>query len=256
MQDRRAQQLVDILTNLITERRRQRIDTVLDWRTRYVTVVLEDIYSSQNASAVLRSCECFGLQDVHAIENHNAFVPHTDIARGAEKWLDIYHYREADGCNTTRCLSNLKDMGYSLVATGFRNGAVSLEQVPLDRPVAICFGTEEVGLSDPVFEMADTVVQIPMFGFTRSFNLSVSAALCLQTLCTRLRSERGDWRLTRATRQKILLKWLLRSVRKPATVLRELGFEDMVKDESASEMHEKNDSAAPYEFSKEWSGKT
>lgn len=235
MQDRRTQQLIDSLTDLITERRRQRIDTVLDWRTRYVTVVLEDIYSTQNASAVLRSCECFGLQDVHAIENHNAFVTHTDIVRGAEKWLDIYHYREPDGCNTTRCLSALKDMGYRLFATGFTEDAVSLAQVPLDRPVAICFGTEEVGLSDPAFEMADTVVQIPMFGFTRSFNLSVSAALCLQTLCTRLRSEHTDWRLPQASRQKILLKWLLRSVRKPVTVLRELGFEDMVQDETIPE---------------------
>ena len=226
----RYQKAIDCLSEFITERRRTLIAHVLARRTRRVTVVLEDIYDPQNASAVVRSSECFGVQDLHVIENMNHFAPNTDVAQGASKWVDIHHYREPDGCNTARCLGALRSAGYEILATGFSPEAVPLPDLSIERPVAICLGTEEAGLSDQAFDLADRIVKIPMFGFTQSFNLSVSAALCLQTVCARIRTGGNDWRLSESEQQKIRLKWMLRSVRNPAALLRKFGFEDMLEE--------------------------
>ena len=209
----RAQQLREYLGTFITDHKKARIDQVLAWRTRFLTIVLEDIYQARNASAVLRSCECFGIQDVHIIENRNAYEVNPDVSLGATQWLSLARYREADRDNTRRCLTGLRDKGYRLVAaTPHRNDCL-VDELPVDQPLAVLFGTEEQGLSDYALKVVDTYVKIPQFGFTESFNISVSAALILRELSRRLRLEGGDWGLTHEEQDTLKLAWYRRIVR-------------------------------------------
>ncbi len=200
-------ELITYLSQFVTPHKQQRIQQVLDQRTRYLTVVLEDIYQPHNASAVLRSCECFGLQDVHIIEQRNPFRPNRDIALGAPKWLSLHHYRAEEGQHTQTCLTTLRAQGYRIAATTLRPDSIPIHALDLNQPIALCFGTEEQGLSDTAHNMADVFVQIPMYGFTQSFNISVTAALFLYDLTNRLRESAQNWALTPAEKQTLMLAW-------------------------------------------------
>ena len=221
------------LTDFVTKRRRELIDQVLDKRTRHLTVVLENIFQPHNASAVLRSCDIFGVQNVHIIEDVYEYTVNPEVAMGASQWLTLHRYGapqplpypgmrgtkeeaaklKALPGNTQPCLNQLKQDGYTVVATSLRPGAVSLYDLPLDKPLALCFGTEETGLSDVAHDEADIFMTIPMFGFTQSFNISVSAALTLQTLTHKLRQSQIEWRLPADEKENILTQWLINSTR-------------------------------------------
>lgn len=175
-------------------------------------MVLEDIYQPHNASAVLRSCDCFGIQDVHIIENDHAYDINPKVVHGASKWLHIHKYHEED-FNTLACLNLLKSNGYALVATSPRADSTPLHELPLDRPIALMMGTEKHGLSDMAFEMAEMLVTIPMVGFTESLNISVSAAICLQTLTHRLWQSQIAWQLSDDDQQTLLLEWMRKVVK-------------------------------------------
>lgn len=174
-------------------------------RTGRVSVVFEDVYHPHNASAVLRTCECLGLQDVHVVEGAKAFRPATDIARGSARWLTMRRWGAIGDC-----LGELRAEGFAIVATSPAADAVPLEEVSLDRPLAVCFGTEETGLSAEAFAAADVKVTIPTPGFTRSLNVSVTAALVLHHLATRLRASHPPelWQLPEARRDDLRLLWL------------------------------------------------
>jgi len=161
---------------LLSERKR-RIEEVILQRTRNLCVVLEDLEDPHNIAAVLRSCEAFGIQEVHAITRNYAFHPNPKITQGAEKWLDLSLYREG-----ARCVSLLKQRGYLVAATDLSEKAVSLFDLPIDKPLAIVFGTEKVGVTRPMLEQCDLRFKIPMLGFSQSFNISVAAAVCLSYL--------------------------------------------------------------------------
>lgn len=163
--------------DMILDDRRKRIEEVVAQRTRSLAVVLEDLEDPHNIAAVLRSCEAFGIQEVHAITRNYAFHPNPKITQGAEKWLDLSLYREPD-----RCLRLLKQRGYLLAATDLSEGAVSLFDLPIDRPLALVFGTEKVGVSRAMVEQCDLRFKIPMLGFSQSFNISVATAICLSHL--------------------------------------------------------------------------
>lgn len=204
--------LIDFLSGHVTRRRRARMAEVLRWRTRFLTVVLEDVYQPHNASAVLRSCEIFGVQDVHVIEQENRFRPNRGIALGATQWLTVTRYADSSEAGTTRrCLTGLKERGYRIAAMTLRPGSTSPRTLPLDAPVALCFGTEEDGLSDEAHALADTYVQLPMYGFTHSFNISVTAALSLYELVNRLHDSNVNWGLTDEEKRELRLRWLLLS---------------------------------------------
>ncbi len=206
-------ELITYLSGFITPGRLQRFEQVLDFRTHYISVVLENIYQAQNASAVVRTCDCFGIQDIHIIENENDFKLDREVALGAEKWLSIHRYRESEN-NTLAAINSLRNLGYRIIATSPHKKYATPEDFDLSGgKAAVFFGTELTGISDIVRKQADDFLRIPMFGFTQSYNISVSVALVLQTLVYRLQSSAIDWKLTTDERMKLKLQWLRKSIR-------------------------------------------
>lgn len=206
-------ELVNYLSNFVSENRRAKFDKVLNYRTRHITIVLEDLYQPHNASAVLRSCDIFGIQDIHIIENRNAYTVNRDIALGSPKWLSIHNYKLNEN-NSRICIDHLKEKGYRIVATSPHKKGCTIEEVPIDKPLALIFGTELTGISDSARDNADEFVTIPMFGFTESFNISVSAALCLHTLTAKLHQSYANWRLNDDEKDELLLTWLRNTIQK------------------------------------------
>lgn len=204
----------------ISEHKQHFMERVLDMRTRYVTIVLEDIYQSQNTSAVIRTCECMGLQDVHVIEMKSAWSTNKLVLRGSNKWLDIKRYNQKGQANTAVCFAALREKGYRIAVTD-PAGGVPIEEVPLDKPLAIVMGNERHGSSDYALKHADLAVTIPMAGFTESMNISVSAAICLHTTLSRLRRTDFSWSLTEEEKDLLRLQWYKKTVRKAEVIERE-----------------------------------
>jgi tRNA (guanosine-2'-O-)-methyltransferase len=177
-------------------------------------VVLEDIYQPHNASAVLRSCDCFGIQDIHIIENKNKYNINPDIALGSSKWVNIIKYNQKEN-NTEECLKSLKKKGYRILATMPDENYRSIEDYKPDRKTALIFGTEMDGLSDAAINLADECVRIKMYGFTESLNISVSAAICIHYLSAALRNSAVDWRLTDGEMIETKLSWVRNIVKSP-----------------------------------------
>ncbi|MGB0917638.1 MAG: TrmH family RNA methyltransferase [Flavobacteriales bacterium] len=206
--------LLQYLKSFVTENKQGLISSRLQERTRHITVVLEDIYEPHNANAVLRSADCFGIQDIHLIQNTNYFERRQKVDLGSSKWLHLHEYRE-DHDNTTFCIQKLKEKGYSIVATSPHANSVSLHELPLDKPVALMFGTEKLGLSSNALEHADVHLNIPMYGFTESLNLSVSAAICLQHLAHKLRTSGVNWQLSESEIEKLENEWIRLCLKDP-----------------------------------------
>lgn len=205
--------LIAHLESFITEQRKKLFNRILEQRTRYITVVLEDIYQPQNASAVLRTSDCFGIQDVHIIENRNDYMVNPDVTLGADKWLDLHKYNTAEH-NSASTIETLREKGYRIVATIPRKPATNLRDFDLRRgKTAIFFGTELTGLSEQVLNTADEFLQIPLHGFTESFNISVSAAIVLHFLSEKLRQSDLDWKLSPEEKKEVKLNWLRQSVK-------------------------------------------
>lgn len=206
------------LSTFLSETRLRRIYEVLENRTRYITVVLEDLYQTQNISAVLRTCECFGVQDVHVIENENEFMVHKAISMGANKWLTISNYPKSNN-NLNDCILNLKSKGYTIVATLPVEESFFLNQLPITDKTAFLFGTELTGLSDVAIKLADKCVKIPMYGFTESYNISNSVAIILSNFIEKLRISTIQWHLSPIEKEELLLEWLQKSVKNPKLII-------------------------------------
>ncbi len=213
------------LKTYMTEARDLLFQEVVAQRTRRLCVVVEDVYQPHNASAVLRSCDCFGIQDVHIIENENRWQLSEGVSMGADKWLTVNRYDE-NANNTKACLKQLKQSGYRIVATTPHRDDYVLKTLPLNHKLAIVFGTEVSGVSDEVKTEADYFLRIPMYGFTESFNISVAAALTLYELTDRLRQECPQWQLTQREQDDLLLHWATMSVREGEKILRSIRSED------------------------------
>ncbi len=205
--------LLNHLLEFITPSRKSLFDKVIMNRTRHITVVLEDIYQPHNASAVLRTCDLIGIQDVHIIENNNPYDVNPDVAMGASKWLNLVKYNQRNN-NTLITYKKLREKGYRIVASTPHKDNQELDQIPIDGKMAIVFGTELNGLSDIATENADEFLKIPMFGFTESYNISVSAALILYTLTNRLRKTSISWQLSKQEKSEIMLEWTRRSIKR------------------------------------------
>ena len=213
-------ELISYLSDFISEKRRAKFDEVLNYRTKHITIVLEDIYQPHNASAVLRSCDIFGIQDIHIIENRNKYTINRDVALGSARWLNLYKYKEEEN-NSLSCINQLKEKGYRIIATTPHKNDCTIEKLPIDKPLALVFGTELTGISDDVKNNADEFVIIPMFGFTESFNISVTAALCLNAIITKLHQADFNWHLNDKEKEECLLKWLKSSIKKADLIERE-----------------------------------
>ena len=124
--------LIQYLSQFVSETRLKKFDDIINERTRHITVVLEDIYQAHNASAVLRSCDCFGIQDVHFIESRNKYKISTDVDMGASSWLSIHRHSEKENNNTISCLLSLKSRGYKIVATTPHEKDCTLDQLTID----------------------------------------------------------------------------------------------------------------------------
>ncbi|MFP4572779.1 MAG: TrmH family RNA methyltransferase [Desulfobacterales bacterium] len=207
-------QLIKYLSGFVTQNRFDTFDRVLEHRTRYITVALENIFQPHNASAVLRSMDCFGIQDAHIIENGYEYRINPDVALGASNWLTLMKYNSGPH-NTEAAISSLRGRGYRIVAATPHFRDVSLPDFDLYRGrAAIFFGTELEGLSDVLLDNADEFLSIPMYGFTESFNISVSAALVFYELVQRLKGSNLDWQLSEEEKQELRLQWLKQSVKR------------------------------------------
>jgi len=205
--------IVSFLSGFVTEKRLRRIEEILAQRTRYVTVVLEDIYQSQNASAVLRTCECFGVQDIHIIENYNPYIINPLVLQGSDKWLSINKYNHSDN-NSAVVVNRLKSEGYRIVATSLHEGSVGLDSFDVGRgKCAIIFGNEHQGVSENILNQADEFLKISMYGFTQSLNISVSAGIILSYVTRKMRDSAVEWHLSAAEKENLRAEWLKSSVK-------------------------------------------
>lgn len=219
------QELTAHLASFLTERRVARIEVVLAQRTRHLSLVLEDVYQPHNASAVLRSCECFGVQDVHIVEARNEYTVSRTISLGASQWLSLTRYRSEDDRDIGVCAASIKEAGCRLVAAtpeASTSGAeaVPIRELPVDEPLAVVLGTEEEGLTPQALELADACVYIPIYGFTESFNVSVSAALILRELSSRIRASVPDWGLSDEEKAELRFQWYRSTVRRSDLILK------------------------------------
>ena len=205
--------LIKHLSGCVTENRLSLFKKVLADRTRYITVLIEDIYQSHNASAVLRTCDCTGIQDVHIVEENNEYEINRDVALGSDQWLSL-HYYKGERDNIFRGIESLKKSGYRIAATSPHKEGNTPDNFDLEKGrVALMFGTELNGLSDRALELADEHIRIPMVGFTESYNISVSAAIILYTLRKKLEQSSLDWKIGEEEQNRLLLQWLRNSIK-------------------------------------------
>jgi len=213
------QKLIEHLFKFVSENKYNLFQEKIQERTKYTTVVLEDIYQPHNASAVLRTCDCFGIQDVHIIENKNQYQINPDVALGSNQWIDIKKYNKKKH-NTLATIKHLKSKGYRIIATTPHKNDVNLNELDLEKgKIALFFGAELSGLSDVILNDADEFVKIPMYGFTESYNISVSAAIILYHISEKLRNSNINWQLTENQRKDILLDWLKTSIKKSELIV-------------------------------------
>ena len=204
------------LTEFMSEERRQVLQRTLDSRTRYMTILTENTYHAQNASALVRHCEAFGIQDIHTVETRCKFNPNLNIVRGTDKWVDLKRHR-----STGDAMEYLRKTGYRIVATTPHRGDSTPETFDVTRgPFALVFGTEHAGISDEVMQAATEYVRIPMCGMVESLNVSASAAILIYILSSRMREQVAGWQLSDGERRRLHFRWLASSVRDAFGILR------------------------------------
>ena len=201
------------LENMLTDRRKEKFLTVLSQRTNHFSVAIEDVFQLHNTSAVMRSCEVFGIQQLNVIEEKYGKRIDKEIAMGAEKWVDINRFDSIDDC-----IKHWQDKKYRIIATTPHASDCDLEDFDIDCPAVFFFGTERNGLSPQVLDAADGFLKIPMVGFTESLNISVSAAIILQQLTSRLRNSTIDWKLSEMEILEKRLAWARSSIKDIARI--------------------------------------
>ena len=196
------------LEGFLTENRKERFQKVLENRTNHFTIAVEDVFQFHNTSAVMRSCEVFGIQEINIVEQRFGKDIDKEIAMGAQKWVDINRFE-----NINNCIQNLKTKGYQIIATTPHDDSCLLHEFEISKKSALFFGTEKEGLSEEVMKQADGFLKIPMVGFTESLNISVSAAIIIQDITSRLRLSNIDWQLTENELLEKRLIWAKNSIK-------------------------------------------
>ncbi len=209
------------MSQFLTEERVEVLRRTLASRTRYMTILTENTFHPQNASALVRHCEAFGLQDLHTVETRCKFNPNVNIVRGTDKWVDITRHE-----STEEAISSLKGAGYRLVATTPHRESCTPETFDVAKgPFCLVFGTEHAGVSDEIIEAADEYLRIPMCGMVESLNVSASAAILIYMLSQRMRLTPSiDWALKEEDAREMLFRWVMSSVKDSERILeREFG---------------------------------
>lgn len=217
--NQRLEQEIEFLSELMLPQRFEVFKNVLDNRTKYITVCLENLFYAQNASSIIRSCEAFGIQNIHIVENICPFKANADIVRGTDKWLNIKRYAQDDGIE--QLVGKLKEDGYRIVSTSPHKSGKSCEQIDISKgKIALFFGTEKTGISDKLEALSDEFITIPMYGFVESLNVSVCSAISLQALTKRLHDSTIDWSLTQQDKLELLNKWMKYSIKDSERILK------------------------------------
>ena len=210
------------LSQFVSDHRKETIERVLSLRTKYITIILEDIFQSQNASAVVRTCECMGLQEIHMVENITKYSINPKVLRGANKWMDIKRYRSKKQHNTIACFDQLRHEGYKILVADPDADGISIHDVDVtEGKLALMFGNELRGASKEALVNCDTKVKIPMYGFTESLNISVSVAICLESLVTKIHNAKISPGISHSEKELIRLNWYRKIVRKSDLIERE-----------------------------------
>ena len=199
---------LNFLENILTENRKEKFLKVLENRTNHFTIAVEDIFQMHNTSAVMRSCEIFGIQELNVIEQRYGKSIDKEIAMGAQKWVDINAFDSISGC-----IETLKNKGYQIIATTPHEKDCLLDDFDISKPSALFFGTERDGLSEEILQKADGFLKIPMVGFTESLNISVSAAIIIQNLTEKLRKSNVKWQLSEEEILEKRLAWAKNSIK-------------------------------------------
>lgn len=210
------QNLQDYVEGFMTPSRIEIIKKVLETRMRYMTLVAENFIDEYNIHAMIRTSECFGLQDFHNIGQKNVLLKkNKSVNRGAFQWTHIYDYTD---CNqpTLACIENLKAKGYRVYATSSHIAAnYTPENIPIDQPLAVILGKEHEGISDIALRHCDGIVTIPMYGFTESFNVSVAASLLTRTIVERIRNSNIPWQFSQEEKENLYYEWIWHSIKHP-----------------------------------------
>lgn len=210
---------VAYLKNFVTDEKNDLFERLIRCRTDYMTIVLEDLFQSHNQSAVMRSADCFGIQDVHIIENRNAYDMTSTVSQGAREWLSLHRYKESEN-NTQQAIDRLRSQGYRIIATMPHSDDVLIDDLNLEKgKMAFFMGTELTGLSDLVINQADEFVKVPMYGFTESLNVSVCAAIVMYSVIQRLRKSSLDWHLSPEKQNEVLFQWYKNAIKASDEIL-------------------------------------
>ncbi|MDP5106006.1 MAG: RNA methyltransferase [Polaribacter sp.] len=204
--------LLNHFEGYITDKRKALFKKVIAQRTNHFTAVLEDICQPHNASAVLRTCDIFGVQELHTVENKYINRVSKYVAKGSQKWITSKRYK-SDANNTQICFEDLRDKGYQIIATSPHENSCLLQDFDISKKTAFVFGEEAEGVSDYTKENADGFLKIPMVGFTESLNISVAAAIILQDVTTKLRNSTLDWKLSEEEKEALYFNWLKNSIK-------------------------------------------
>lgn len=207
--------LLHYLLDFITPERHERFMEILKERTTHFTVATEDVYQMHNTSAVIRSCDVFGIQHAHLIEEKFGKRIDSNIAMGAQKWVDVHRHQNAQDC-----MDSLRAQGYKIIATTPHDNSCLIDDFDITQKSAFFFGTERKGLSDEVMEQADGYLKIPMVGFTESLNISVSVAIILHTVTQKLKRSGMAWQLSEEEILDKQLDWTQKSVRSVEDVMK------------------------------------
>lgn len=203
--------LMAYLETFVTDERKALFKQVLENRTRHFTVVLEDLYQKHNWSAVVRSCDVFGVQDIYTIENKYSAYISNGVGKGAQKWVDFHRFKTREN-NTQDCVDALKEKGYQVIVTTPHEDSSFVSDFDITKKSAFVFGVEGAGASDQIMEKADGYLKIPMYGFTESLNVSVAAAITLQNTTDRLHKSEIDWQFTEQEKEETYYSWLEKTI--------------------------------------------
>jgi tRNA (guanosine-2'-O-)-methyltransferase len=198
--------------NILTDDRIRLFEKIIAQRTNHITVISEDIFQEHNASAIVRTCDSFGIQTLHLIETRNTYQVHEGISRGSNQWVTLEHHH-SEGRSTLDILNELKLKGYKIAATSPHAIEYDIFNLPINEPIALLFGAEKKGITHEAIENADYLVRIPMYGFAESLNVSVAAAITLNELRNRLNKSKIKWELSKKEKLDTLLSWCRKHIK-------------------------------------------